>query len=221
MCSPGGIAQALGIADTINIPSMNNRGHNFDKFVKQHFLFETNMMEEMFIYSWLDPGYTFTKAYETLWVYSRTPYGAMMIQKILFDHQIKGRVPFKVRRYNDRAAAGSTDYIQFPEGFSLKKKLDSGEIVDPLAIIHHEFGHTRYFSGHKRGVLVTPQDERLAVINMENPARMYNKNEPRYAYFNGVDKVEEQYTINIITGVVKAGIWAVDETDPRILVKPK
>ena len=61
----------------------------------------------------------------------------------------------------------------------------------------------------------------MVVINMENPARMYNKNEPRYAYFNDEEKPENQYTINIITGEVKAGIWAFDETDPRILVKPK
>ena len=93
--------------------------------------------------------------------------------------------------------------------------------MDPLAIIHHEFGHTRYFRGHRPGSLGTPQDERMVVINMENPARMYNKNEPRYAYFNDEEKPENQYTINIITGEVKAGIWAFDETDPRILVKPK
>ncbi len=89
--------------------------------------------------------------------------------------------------------------------------------MDPLAIIHHEFGHTRYFSGHRPGRLVTLQDERIAVINMENPARMFNKNEPRYAYYHP----ETKMTINIITGEEKGGLWVTDKADPRKWVEVK
>ncbi len=61
------------------------------------------------------------------------------------------------------------------------------------------------------------QDERLAVIHRENPARMYNKNEPRYAYYHP----EKKTTINIITGEEKGGIHTTDKADPRILIQVK
>ena len=105
MCTPGGIAQALGIADTINIPSMNNRDHNFDKFVKQHFFFKENEDNDQFLYIWL-PNYRDTSAYKTIKAYPKIPYGAVMIQRILRDHKIKGRVPFKVKRFNDSGPKG-------------------------------------------------------------------------------------------------------------------
>ena len=158
------------------------------------------------------------RAYKALQDYSRTPYGAMMIKNILQDHKIPGRVPFRVRRYDGRVAAGSTDFIQFPSEFPRKTVLDTGEIVNPSAIIHHEFGHTRYAVNHKRG-LVTMQDERIAVINMENPARMFDKDEPCYTYFNDDENAPE--TINVITGEVQGGTWIFDKTDPRIMIKVK
>jgi hypothetical protein len=46
---------------------------------------------------------------------------------------------------------------------------------------------------------------------------MYNKNEPRYAYFSPLFN----QTINIISGEVKAGIMATDKADPRKFVNPK
>ena len=179
-------------------------------------------MEEMFIYTWL-PGFKNTSAYKMLMAYSRTPYGAMMIKNILLDHKkiIKGREPFKVKQFNEREAGGFTHFIRFPDGFPLKAELVTGDKVDPLAIIHHEFGHTRYFPGHKPNGIGTLEDERNVVIHMENPARLFNNNEPRYAYFNNEEKPKDQRTINIITGEIKAGIWAFDKADPRKLVKPK
>ncbi len=96
-CTPGAIAQALGIANANEIPSMNNRDHNFATFVKQHFLIETNIMEDLYIYSWPEHGLLYLKAYKTLQEYARTPYGAMMIKNILQDHKIPGRVRFLVR----------------------------------------------------------------------------------------------------------------------------
>jgi hypothetical protein len=218
-CTPGAIAQALSIANANEVPSTNNRDHNFDQFVKQHFLIETNNMEVLYNYSWPQYGMIYKKAYQALREYSRTPYGAVMIRNILQDHKIPGRVPFKVRLFDEREAAGLTDFIQFPSGFPLITVLKTGDKVDPLATIHHEFGHTRYYSGHKRGELVSLQDEREAVIRMENPARMFNKNEPRYAYYNNNDKAP--MTINIITGEEKPGIWAFDKTDPSKLIVPK
>jgi hypothetical protein len=218
-CTPGEINKALGITDGINLPSMNNRDHNFATFVKQHFLIQKDMFSKDFIYSWPEFGVIYKKAYQALKAYSRTLYGAVMIKNILQDHKIPGRVPFRVRLFDDREAGGFTDFIQLPSEFPYFTVLNTGDIVDPLAIIHHEFGHTRYYSGHKPGKLVTLQDEREAVIWMENAARMFNQNEPRYAYYNNDKK--NPMTINIITGEFKGGIWATDKADPRIFVKPK
>ena len=50
-CTPGAIAQALGIANANEVPSMNNRDHNFAKFVAQHFVREKNVMAIDFLYS--------------------------------------------------------------------------------------------------------------------------------------------------------------------------
>ncbi len=223
-CTPGAIAQALGIANANEVPSLNNRDHNFATFVAQHFVRETNVMEEDFLYSWPEGGAIIhKKAYQTLKDYARTPYGAVIINHILQEHSMPGwerfKKRFKVRLFDGREAAGSTDLIMLPSGFPLKTVLDSGEIVDPWAIIHHEFGHTRYFTRHQPGKLVTLQDERDVVIHMENPARMFNKNEPRYAYYNNDEA--NPHTINIITGEEKGGIHTTDKADPRILIQAK
>jgi len=142
-----------------------------------------------------------------------------MIRLILRDNNIPGKPRFKVRLFNAGSAKGSTDLIQLPSGYPLLTILKTGDIVDPLAMIHHELGHTRFYRKHQAGKLVSIQDEREAVIQMENPVRMYNKNEPRYAYYNGDGS--HPFTINIITGETKAGIWAFDKTDPRKMILAK
>lgn len=201
------------------MPSMNNRDHNFDKFVKQHFYVEKDVYADYFNFSWRKETIIYQKAYQTLKDYSKTPYGAVMIKKILFELRVPGRPLFQVRKDDSDGAKGSTNFITFPSGFPLATVLETGDKVDALAMIHHEIGHTRFTPGHKPGVEVSIQDERIAVIRRENPARMYNKNEPRYAYYNN-DK-DNKITINIITGEFKAGIWATDKADPRKFIKPK
>ncbi len=217
MCTPGAIATALGIANANEVPSMNNRDHNFAKFVKQHFYVENDLFAATASFSWPKTGIIYLKAYKALQDYSKTEYGALTINKILMEHRMPGRVLFQVRLDDNDGAKGSTNYITFPSRFPLISVLETGDTVDALAIIHHEMGHTRFFPGHKPGVAVSIQDERIAVIHRENPARMYNKNEPRYAYFSPLFN----QTINIITGEVKAGIMATDKADPRKFVNPK
>lgn len=217
MCTPGAIATALGIANANEVPTMNNRDHNFTKFVKQHFYVENDMFADNINFSWPKAGIIYTKAYQAFQVYSKTEYGAVMIQNILREIRIPDRELFQVRRFDNDGAKGSTNFITLPSGFPLTTLLKTGDTVDPLAMIHHEFGHTRFTPGHKPGVEVSMQDERLAVINRENPARMYNKNEPRYAYYDP----DKSITINIITSEEKGGIWATDKADPRIFVTPK
>ena len=213
-CTPGEITQALDIANANEVPTMNNRDHNFSTLVKQNFYVEPDPSALYYNFSWPLQGIIYTKALQQ---YSKTPYGAMFIKKILLDNSKKGVPRFFIRRDDDDGASGSTTYLTFPLDFPLITKLQTGEVIDVMAIIHHETGHTRYSQGHAQDRAPTMQDERIAVIHKENPVRMYNKHEPRYAYFSP----SLNQTINIITGEVASGVWMFDKTDPRKLIKAK
>ncbi len=56
----------------------------------------------------------------------------------------------------------------------------SGELVDPFAVISHEFGHTRYGDPTSSGSLL---GEARTVERYENPVRLRNGYEPRALYF--------------------------------------
>lgn len=56
----------------------------------------------------------------------------------------------------------------------------SDELVDPMAIISHEFGHTRYGDPDSSGTLL---GEARTVEHYENPVRVRNGFEPRTLYF--------------------------------------
>ncbi len=56
----------------------------------------------------------------------------------------------------------------------------SGELVDPHAVISHEFGHTRYGDPASSGTLL---GEARTVERYENPVRVRNGYEPRVLYF--------------------------------------
>ncbi len=99
-CTPGAIAHALGITNANEVPTMNNRDHNFAKFVAQHFVREKNVMEDDFIYSWPEGGaIIYKKAYQAILDYAKTPYGAVMINHILRDHSMPGWERFRVKLY--------------------------------------------------------------------------------------------------------------------------
>ena len=61
----------------------------------------------------------------------------------------------------------------------------SQELVDPLAIISHEFGHTRYGDPASAGSLL---GEARTVERYENPVRIRNGYEPRTLYFERVNQ---------------------------------
>ena len=60
-----------------------------------------------------------------------------------------------------------------------------GDLVDPHAILSHEFGHTRYGDPASSGTLV---GEALTVERYENPVRVRNGYEPRTVYFQRVNQ---------------------------------
>ncbi len=61
----------------------------------------------------------------------------------------------------------------------------SNELVDPLAIISHEFGHTRYGDPASAGTLI---GEARTVELYENPVRVRNGFEARTLYFQRVNQ---------------------------------
>lgn len=60
----------------------------------------------------------------------------------------------------------------------------SNELVDPHAILSHEFGHTRYGDPDSAGSLL---GEARTVERYENPVRVRNGYEPRAVYFQRTD----------------------------------
>jgi hypothetical protein len=61
----------------------------------------------------------------------------------------------------------------------------SGELVDPIAVISHEFGHTRYGNPASSGTLL---GEARTVELYENPVRERNGFPPRAVYFERFDQ---------------------------------
>ncbi|MDP2433734.1 MAG: hypothetical protein Q8O33_17165 [Pseudomonadota bacterium] len=61
----------------------------------------------------------------------------------------------------------------------------SDELVDPHAILSHEFGHTRYGDPDSAGTLL---GEARTVERYENPVRVRNGYEPRTLYFERTDQ---------------------------------
>ena len=61
----------------------------------------------------------------------------------------------------------------------------SNELVDPFAIISHEFGHTRYGDPASAGTLL---GEARTVELYENPVRILNGYEPRALYFERINQ---------------------------------
>lgn len=61
----------------------------------------------------------------------------------------------------------------------------SEELVDPLAVLSHEFGHTRYGDPDSAGTLL---GEARTVERYENPVRVRNGYEPRTVYFLRTDQ---------------------------------
>jgi hypothetical protein len=81
------------------------------------------------------------------------------------------------------AMAGGASIRLGLRGFRCNFSL-SGELVDPQAIISHEFGHTRYGDPRSAGL---PLGEALTVARYENPVRRRNGFPPRSIYYLRVE----------------------------------
>ena len=101
--------------------------------------------------------------------------------------------------------------------FPFKPKfVQSGQAVDPLAILYHEFAYTMVFqSAAHKGMERDIKEERESVMKFENPVRIYNNHEPRYSYVHH----DGSRTINILTGEIRPGVMSVNKNNPAELVE--
>jgi len=155
---------------------------------------------------------------KTIEQYSNTDYGALMIERVLTDNDItpiSKRFSVSIR---SGSAGGAVNHIQFPDDFgtpgisSYINRFPGLEAIGYIAVVHHEFRHTRFF-GRTKNIKPTIQDERDAVRFNSNPARILNGGDPRYTYYHGGVK----RTINIITSNTEKGIWTFDKNLPQFL----
>ena len=195
--------------ESFKIPGASSRSRHFKDFTEENFVKGFNPD------AWPDTIKN-QPVYKKLMEYSQTDYGAAMIFRVLQDNKNKNTPRFEVR-YDDGAtgqkAQAGYNFILLSNDFPDSSPFKGGEKKFYLSIIHHEFGHTRFFSNNNGPTTVTLQHERLVVIHNDNPVRILNRNEPRYTYYkNGK-------TINIITGATSLTLHTVKDDDPTVLVK--
>lgn len=201
----------LGI-DTAQLPSMAKRRENWQKFVQRHIPREQNfsfeLAEQHPDFGRLGPGYN-SDAYGYLEKYAMTDYGALMIGKVTEEYERlvdndsidastnfanekalnSGYQIFRVLVDDLKQARGAANRIELPGNFPKRPTyLYGGQEIDPLAVLHHEFEHTRFGidSRHDAGDI---KEELAAVERLENPVRALSDLEPRYTYVQ-LDKNE-------------------------------
>lgn len=92
--------------------------------------------------------------------------------------------PFRLFAYDGTGAMAAAASVRLgTRGFRCRFPV-SGELVDPLAVLSHEFGHTRYGDPRSAG---QPLGEALTVARYENPVRVRNGFPPRVVYYLRVD----------------------------------
>ncbi len=88
--------------------------------------------------------------------------------------------PFRIFAYDGTGAMAAAASVRLGiRGFRCRFPV-SGELVDPLAVLSHEFGHTRYGDPRSAG---QPLGEALTVARYENPVRVRNGFPPRGVYY--------------------------------------
>lgn len=157
------------------------------------------------------------QALEVLQEYVRTDFGQEMIGRVLADFdqalargwvtpqgelteegEFAGYLPFRVVHSPDTAAASLRE-VRLPERFATHFK-GSGQRVFPLAIVHHEFGHTQFGQPAKPHEIVTDQHgsrlhvehEMEIVEKFENPVRLRYGYEARESYHNHLGERAER-----------------------------
>jgi len=170
-------AQAsLAISDRAALLSMDERKNNFIIFERERF----NKADPWG--SQLDGIFKKgIKAYKYLKSYSETDYGSLMVARVN-DSKDEFTIYAITEGDEKYQAMGTKTWIRLPVNFPLLTRYPlSGQLIDPLAVIHHEFEHTRF--GRSDYPIGSLREEVAAVRDYENPVRIINGFEPRYTYY--------------------------------------
>lgn len=153
-----------------------------------------------------------TSAYNYLKLYSQTNFGSTMIDRI---NRYDGKFTVYAITRGDKKfqAMGATDHIRLPVDFPLLEKYPfTDQLIDPLAVIHHEFEHTRF--GLWKYDVGSLREEVAAVVHSENTVRILRDFEPRYVYYQRI--TDTTVSIFDYTNTMSGG-RTYDPLDPRKL----
>jgi len=155
--------------------------------------------------------------YKAFAKFSDTPYGSSVIKEMVDGENGKKYQGFFIGESLDTETRASYSGILISWKFPFKPRfIHSGQSVDTLAILYHEFAHTMVFQpSSQQKVDRNIRGERISVMKFENPVRFLHKLEPRYSYVHH----DGSETINILTGEVGPGVMAVNKYNPAELVK--
>ncbi|PIQ25002.1 hypothetical protein COW36_16245 [bacterium (Candidatus Blackallbacteria) CG17_big_fil_post_rev_8_21_14_2_50_48_46] len=204
----------LGIEGVL-LPAPHQRQANFLEFASRHFPPRPSKEDPFELpQHGPQPGMPVYALWQT---YAQTDYGALMIEKVLKE---AGEKPFVVRATTEGPPQGWHDFILVPENFprNANQFRYGGQAIDPLAILHHEFEHTR-FGRFEQSEAQMLQEEVHAVREVENPVRSLNGFEPRYTYTQLDPEGQPLQTVNILKPeVIHPGAWRFDPEDPGLML---
>ncbi|MBT9583870.1 hypothetical protein IV102_11030 [bacterium] len=117
--------------------------------------------------------------------------------EVTLEGQLAGYEPFRIV-HGERGAQASLNRIWMPQNFP-SHFAASGQAILPVAILHHEFGHTKYGTPAGPTDVVTDEhgsrlsvDHELEIVNRyENPVRLRYGYEPRHSYHNHLGEKAE------------------------------
>ncbi|MCX7672734.1 MAG: hypothetical protein N2Z63_03895 [Thiobacillaceae bacterium] len=93
-------------------------------------------------------------------------------------------IVFRIYAYDGPGAMASANSVRLGLAGMRCHFSFSQELVDPMAVLSHEFGHTRYGDARSAG---TPLGEAHTVARYENPVRLRNGYPPRTVYYLRLD----------------------------------
>lgn len=197
------------------LPDPAQREANFQRFAERFFPKRPADSDEFDANTYgPEPGTPLHALFER---YARTDYGAAMILKVLHE---AGDRPFQIKAVHGISPKAWDDHMFFPPDFPKPGATFrfGGQPVDPLAILHHEFEHTR-FGQHAQGEHKLLDEELHTVRMVENPVRVLNGFEPRHTYTQVNEAGEAVLTISTLPPFRQApGAWTFDPLRPDRLV---
>ncbi|MBI3561425.1 MAG: hypothetical protein HY080_06875 [Gammaproteobacteria bacterium] len=163
------ISAALQLGNAVK--SINARESNFALLVAQNFS-GTEILEDS-PNTWpVEKRDKTIGAFKHLYKYAMMPYGSVIVSLILADNKknITNENRFLIGIQDNDQARGGYNFILLPSDFPRRDTFPgSTQLIDPLAVLHHEFGHTKFDTRNKAPHLISLEDERNVLCTMKIP----------------------------------------------------